>query len=73
MIPSPTGIAKVMDGLLLWSIECDQQNPITTPTLNQPALEHWTLLLGYLTTSGFQHIWQIKLDYSGNIMGASVM
>jgi hypothetical protein len=73
MTATPTGIVKVMDGWLLWSIECDQPSQTITQMPKQDALGQLTLLLGYLTTKGFQSIWQIKLDSMGNLKGALVM
>jgi hypothetical protein len=73
MTATPTGIVKVMDGWLLWHIYHEHQNPITTQTQKQNACVLSILLLGYLTTKGFQNIWQIKLDYMGNLRGVLVM
>jgi hypothetical protein len=68
-----TGIVKVMDGWLLWHICNEPLSQTTTLTQKQDALEGLTFLLGYLTTKGFQHTWQIKLDYMGNLKAVSVM
>jgi hypothetical protein len=73
MIASQTGIVKVMDGLLLWHIYQEQVSPTTTLMPKQDALEQSTLLLGYLTTKGFQRIWQIRFDCMGKLKGVSLM
>ena len=73
MIGSRIGIVKVMDGLLLFHTYPEPQSRTTTLMKKQDVLEDWTFLLGYLTTNGFQHIWQIRLDCLGNLKGASVM
>jgi hypothetical protein len=73
MTATPTGIVKVMGGLLLWHMCLERQNPTITLTRKQLASEELIFLLGYLTTSGFQRIWQIKLDCSGKITGVSLM
>ncbi len=44
-----------------------------TTQMQQDACEQLILTLGFLTTKGFQHIWQIKFDSMGKPMVASVM
>jgi hypothetical protein len=59
-----------MGGLVMLDIA--HEKAITTQ-MQQDACEQLILTLGFLTTKGFPHIWQIKFDYSGNPMVASVM
>jgi hypothetical protein len=59
-----------MDGLVMLDIA--HEKAITTQ-MQQDACEQLILTLGFLTTKGFRHIWQIKFDHSGNPMVASVM
>jgi hypothetical protein len=62
-----------MDGWLLWHIYHEHPSQTITQTQKQDALGQSTLLLGYLTTKGFQHLWQIKFDYTGKATAESLM
>jgi hypothetical protein len=70
MIPSQSVAVNLMGGLVMLDIA--QERAITTQT-QMVACEQLILTLGFLTTKGFQHIWQIKFDHSGKPMVASVM
>jgi hypothetical protein len=59
-----------MGGLVILDIA--HENPTTTQ-MQQDACEQLILTLGFLTTKGFQHTWQIKFDNMGKPLSASVM
>jgi hypothetical protein len=59
-----------MGGLVMLDIA--HERAITTQTQTD-ACEQLILTLGFLTTKGFQHTWQIKFDNTGKPTGASVM
>jgi len=70
MIPSQSVAVNLMGGLVMLDIA--HEKAITTQT-QMDACEQLILTLGFLTTRGFQHIWQIKFDHTGKPMVASVM
>jgi hypothetical protein len=70
MIPSQSVAVNLMGGLVMLDIA--HEKAITTQ-MQQDVFEQLILTLGFLTTKGFQHIWQIKFDPMGKPMVASVM
>jgi hypothetical protein len=70
MIPSQSVAVNLMGGLVMLDIA--HEKAIITQT-QMDACEQLILTLGFLTTKGFQHIWQIKFDPMGKPMVASVM
>jgi hypothetical protein len=70
MIASQSVVANLMGGLVMLDIA--HEKAITTQ-MQQDVCEQLILTLGFLTTEGFQHIWQIKFDHMGKPMVASVM
>jgi hypothetical protein len=70
MIASQTVCVNLMGGLVMLDIA--HEKAITTQ-MQQDACVQSILTLGFLTTKGFQHIWQIRLDPMGKLVGASVM
>jgi hypothetical protein len=70
MIPSQGVAVNLMGGLVMLDIA--HEKAITTQ-MQQDVFEQLILTLGFLTTKGFQHIWQIKFDPMGKPMVASVM
>jgi hypothetical protein len=73
MILTEIASAKVMGGLLT-VITNAEVKAITYPT-RQPILllEQLTLTLAFLTTNELQHIWQIRLDSTLNVMDVFIM
>jgi hypothetical protein len=73
MILTEIASAKVMGGLLT-IITNAEVKAITYPT-RQPTLllEQLTLTLAFLTTNELQHIWQIRLDSTLNVMDVFIM
>jgi hypothetical protein len=70
MIASQSVCVNLMGGLVMLDIAHERA---TTTPMQQDACEQLILTLGFLTTKGFQHIWQIKFDHMGKPMVASVM
>jgi hypothetical protein len=63
-----------MGGLVMLDIAHEKMQATTTQIGQQmDACEQLILTLGFLTTKGFQHTWQIKFDNTGKPTGASVM
>jgi hypothetical protein len=73
MIASQAVCVQAMGGLAMINIHYEKATTIPMLRMDRIVLEPLILTLGFLTTKGFQHIWQIKLDNMGRIMGALVM